>query len=186
MTDFLHKLGFSDYTLFVLLIICIGTDLKNRRIYNKVLIPFLLAGLVANFLSGSWQGLIESIKGLLVGLALLLIPFARGGIGGGDVKLLAVIGGIKGPAFVISAFLFGAVAGGILALILLAKHRRLLATFAGGLAAASNLLIRCGVVFRSAGRREKEAEEPLHLPYSLAIGAGVLASYYTAVQTLAG
>ncbi len=179
------NLTFTDYLIILLMVICIATDIKSRRIYNYVLIPFLLAGLAAGFHAGGWQGLMDDIQGFLVGLVLLLIPFARGGVGGGDVKLLAVIGGIKGPAFVIGTFLYGAMAGGILALALLVRHRRLAATPSGGLASASGFLIRYGIVLPVAGRPVKEAK-PLHLPYSLAIGAGVAASYYIWMQNLAG
>lgn len=173
----------ADYLIILMMVICIYTDIKGRRIYNKALIPFLAAGFAANLLAGGWPGLLESSKGLLVGLGLLLIPFAMGGIGGGDVKLLAVIGAIKGPSFALSTFLAGAMAGGVMALALLIWHRRLLATLSGCLATASNLLIRYGVTFRKVAARDEEAK-PLHLPYSLAIGTGVAFSYTAGLQSL--
>lgn len=173
----------ADYLTVLLMVICIYTDIKGRRIYNKVLLPFLAAGLAANLLAGGLPGLMESSKGSLIGLGLLFIPFAMGGIGGGDVKLMAVIGAIKGPAFVLSTFLAGAIAGGILALALLIRHRRLLTTLSGCLASASNLLIRYGITFSTADTRDEEAK-PLHLPYSLAIGTGVAVSYFAGLQSL--
>ncbi len=42
---------------------------------------------------------------------------ALGATGAGDVKLMAAVGAIVGPALVLSAFLFTAIAGGVLALI---------------------------------------------------------------------
>lgn len=71
------------------------------------------------------QGLIESLLGFGLGLVLLLIPYISGGIGGGDVKFLAVVGAIAGTDFVWKAFLAGAIAGGLLALVQLAWEGRL-------------------------------------------------------------
>lgn len=176
--------GFPDWLVILLMASCIATDLRSRRIYNLVLAPFLAAGLAAGFFLEGWQGLLEGILGMLTGLALLFIPFARGGIGGGDVKLLAVIGGIKGFNFVINTFLTGALAGGLLALALLIRRRRLLATLSACLAPAGGLLARYGIVTRRAAWGAKEEAEPLSLPYSLALGAGVAASYLLGIQSL--
>jgi prepilin peptidase CpaA len=54
-----------------------------------------------------------------------------GGTGAGDVKLMAAIGAIVGPATVVTAFFFTALAGGVLALAVAARRRRLGATLAG-------------------------------------------------------
>lgn len=170
------KMGFPDCLLVLLMAICIVTDIKSRRIYNKVLIPFLLTALAANILTGGWYSLGESAKGFLLGLAMLLIPFARGGIGGGDVKLLAVIGVIKGPAFVLKTFLAGSLAGGLIALFLLAVNRQLPATISRCLGLISLMLMRYGIptgVIYS-GQEPKT----LYFPYTLAIGTGAAAAYF--------
>jgi prepilin peptidase CpaA len=109
----------SNYLLFILLLICVITDLKERKIYNAVLFPFLLLALFLNFITGGIQGLTDAVFGMLVGLGILLIPFLLGGMGAGDVKLLAVIGGLKGVAFVLAASVFMALAGGIMAIFIL-------------------------------------------------------------------
>ncbi|MFZ5642260.1 MAG: A24 family peptidase [Bacillota bacterium] len=175
-------LSVSDYLLILLLTVCIITDIKSRRVYNKVLVPFLIIALAANFLTGGWQLLLESLKGLLMGIAILIIPFARGGIGAGDVKLLAVIGGIKGPAFVISAFLAGAIAGGVFALIYLSANRQLTATLQGGLAVLSDRMIRYGIAVPVPSSEYKP--KTVYFPYTLAIASGVAAVYATGLQNL--
>ncbi len=187
MGDFLHngplQANPADLLVASLMAVCIATDLKSRKIYNIILIPFLAAGLTANLTSGGWNSLLDGVTGFLLGLGLLLIPFAMGGIGGGDVKLLAVIGAIKGPAFVLSTFLAGALAGGLLALIVLARHRRLIGTLYRFMEFASSLIIKFGIALPALRRRRKEAA-PLHLPYSLAIGSGVAVSYGAGLQGL--
>lgn len=183
MEEFMRtKLEFPDYLLILLLVICIVTDIKSRRIYNNILAPFLITALVANFLAGGWHNLFESLKGVLLGLAMLIIPFARGGMGAGDVKLLAVIGGIKGPAFVVNTFLAGAMAGGLIALILLAVNGRLMSTVHRGLGILSEILIRYGITISS--KNCNEEARPLYFPYTLAIGAGTAAAYTFSLQAL--
>ena len=56
---------------------------------------------------------------------------ALGATGAGDVKFMAAIGAIVGPALVVSAFLFTAIAGGVLALAVAVRRQRLAATIAG-------------------------------------------------------
>ncbi len=107
--------------LFLLLIlaICTVTDLKSRKIYNKVIFPSLIFAIVANFILFSWSGLFETILGFALGLVILFIPFYLGGMGAGDVKLLAVIGALKGVSFVYLTAIYMAIVGAIIALVIL-------------------------------------------------------------------
>jgi prepilin peptidase CpaA len=109
----------SNLLLIVLLSICVLTDLRSRKIYNAVLLPFLCLGYVFNMVNSGLNGLEQSFLGTIVGFSILLIPFFLGGMGAGDVKLLAVIGSIKGLMFVVMAAFYMALAGGILALFVL-------------------------------------------------------------------
>jgi prepilin peptidase CpaA len=69
--------------------------------------------------------------GFALGLALMLPGHAIGATGAGDVKLMAAVGAIVGPALVVSAFLFTAIAGGVLAVAVAVRRRRLGTTLAG-------------------------------------------------------
>jgi prepilin peptidase CpaA len=86
-------------------------------------------GLAASHASGISLG--ASIAGFLVGLALMMPGHVLGATGAGDVKFMAAVGAIVGPALVVSAFLFTALAGGVLALAVAIRRRRLSATLAG-------------------------------------------------------
>jgi len=114
-----------DIILLIVLIICLITDLTVRKIYNFILLPPCIAALVFHFVSGGLLQGLWSLQGLIFGIALLFIPFVLGGIGAGDVKLLGVIGVLKGPDFVLKAFLAGAIAGGVLSVLQLIRHRKL-------------------------------------------------------------
>src|SRR5258706_10491190 len=86
-------------------------------------------GLAASGASGVSPG--ASIAGLILGLALMMPGYGLGATGAGDVKFLGAVGAIVGPGLVVSAFLFTAVAGGVLAVAVAIRRQRLGATIAG-------------------------------------------------------
>src|SRR5688500_6001419 len=86
-------------------------------------------GLAATGVSG--VPLWASMLGFMLGFALMMPGHLLGATGAGDVKLMAAIGAIVGPAMVVSAFLFTAIAGGVLAVLVAARRKRLTATLAG-------------------------------------------------------
>ena len=72
----------------------------------------MLAGLI----SGE-PTLAHSFLGLVFGFLPLFVIFVVGGLGGGDVKLMAAIGAIKGYPFVVYALFYAALVGGLLAIV---------------------------------------------------------------------
>ncbi|MDR3599012.1 MAG: prepilin peptidase [Desulfosporosinus sp.] len=93
--------------LITLALITIWTDGRQHKIYNKVLLPYFLVALLI-------QPII-SLEGAALGFLFLLLPYLFGGIGAGDVKLLAVYGALLGPHLIITAFFYGAIIGGVVA-----------------------------------------------------------------------
>ncbi len=165
-----QKLVLSDYLLIFLISVCVYTDISKNRIYNIVLLPFVFAALLTSLYIGGVSQLLWNVKGLLLGLALLFIPFALGGMGAGDVKLLGAVGALKGPVFVLSVFLTGAVAGGLLSLLIMIRTGRLKVA-----------ILQPLTRFRPANLASSElySRETLALtiPYALAIGSGVILTY---------
>ncbi|MDP4162006.1 MAG: prepilin peptidase [Bacillota bacterium] len=109
----------TNFLLFSLLTICVFTDIKERKIYNSILFPFLCAAWILHVVIAGETGLKETLLGTAVGLCILLIPYLLGGMGAGDVKLLAVIGAIKGMDFVLMASVYMAFTGGGMAILIL-------------------------------------------------------------------
>lgn len=108
-----------NYLLFIILCICVVTDLKSRKIYNIVIFPSYILALVINTIINGWSGIAFSLLGFLCGFALLLIPYLMGGMGAGDVKLLALIGALKGASFVFITSIYMAIIGGVIGLLIL-------------------------------------------------------------------
>lgn len=118
-------MGLNEVALGLTLSIAAYTDWREHRIYNKLLGPAFLFALILQASSGGLIGIKMSLIGAILGLSLLLLPYFLGGMGAGDVKLLAVIGAFGGPDFVFYSFLYGAIIGGIISVVLLARRKAL-------------------------------------------------------------
>lgn len=92
-------------------------DVRVRRVPNWLTMAVLALGLTARALAGGVVALGGGLVGVALGTVLLLVPFARGWLGGGDVKLLAAIGAWLGPVFVVWAALYGTAIGGALSIV---------------------------------------------------------------------
>ena len=93
------------------------TDLRARRIPNVLTFGAAALALVYHGTASGGAGLLWSLAGWLVGLALFFLPFALGGMGGGDIKLLAALGAWFGPSDVVWLALYTGVAGGLMAIV---------------------------------------------------------------------
>ena len=67
-------------------------------------------------MNGGWNAGVASGMGWAVGIAIFFVPFALGGLGAGDVKLLGAIGAWLGPMNALWVGLYAGAAGGILAI----------------------------------------------------------------------
>lgn len=92
-------------------------DLRTRRIPNALTFGAAGAGLAFAVYAGGPWGLAAAAGGWLVGAALFFPLFALGGMGAGDVKLLAALGAWLGPADTVWLAIFASVAGGVMAVI---------------------------------------------------------------------
>ncbi len=106
----------------VILITASWIDLKQHRIPNFLTFSALIAGFSLQLLLQGWDGLTYSLSGLAVGF-LILIPFyIKGGMGAGDVKLMAAAGtflGFKGTLLAVGLTLFAGSIMGIFLLVIL-------------------------------------------------------------------
>ena len=98
----------------------VGFDLATRRVPNALTFGTAGAALVFAFAMQGWSGLGWALAGWAVGCALFLPWFLLGGMGAGDVKLLAGLGAWLGPMGALWAALLAGVIGGPLALVVAA------------------------------------------------------------------
>ena len=91
-------------------------DLRARTIPNWLSGGGLVAGLICGVTTAGARGGLTALAGAAVGFAVLLVWHWLGGLGGGDVKLMAAFGALLGPSDILIAAVLGAVAGAFLAL----------------------------------------------------------------------
>jgi prepilin peptidase CpaA len=103
-------------------------DLRSRRIPNELTAAMAGVGLGLAATGTSGMTVAASFTGFFLGLVLMMPGYLLGATGAGDVKLMGAVGAIVGPALVVSAFLFTAIAGGVLAVVVAARRQRLTAT----------------------------------------------------------
>jgi prepilin peptidase CpaA len=159
--------------LGIALAISVVTDLRSRLIYNLVTVPTLVIALALRAALVGWRGagvesapfgLLPGLVGLVCGGLIFYVMYLVGGMGGGDVKLMAAVGAALGFPVVLYALMFTALVGGLMAVLLLLWQGSLLETFVGmGKKIAEVLHLK----------REEGPKPPAkYVPYGVAIALG--------------
>ena len=107
-------------TLAVLLVASVAVvfDVRTRRIPNFLNFGAAAAALVFAFVEAGGSGATTAAAAWLLGAALFFPIFALGGMGAGDVKLLAALAAWLGPMDAVYLALFTSMAGGVAAVAL--------------------------------------------------------------------
>ena len=91
-------------------------DFRERKVSNVISLSALILGIgVQTYLAG-WSGLGNALLGSVVGFVVFLIFYMLGGMGGGDIKLMAGLGALMQPMQVVTAAIMTALIGGVMAL----------------------------------------------------------------------
>lgn len=125
-----HPIVWTHAVLAVVGLIATVTDLWRQKIYNWLTLPAILLGLVLNLIQAGPGGLFDSFLGLLLAGGIYLVLGLIGAMRGGDVKLAAAVGALLGWRLAVSALYYGAILGGIFAIIWSLYHGTLWKTLA--------------------------------------------------------
>ena len=167
-----------DFAVNLTLLTTVGLaalfDIRERRIPNWV----ILFGLTGGFVSGAFQsstGLIFNVTGFFAGMLALMIPFAFGWMGAGDVKFFAAVGALLGYKTLPRVFFYSCIVAGIIALVALALGQARQISF-------KHFWLDCRFIFLSlpAGLPSRTLGDSgvYSVPWGVAIGAGTIMAYY--------
>jgi len=151
-------------------------DGRSLRVPNWLTYHFLVGGLIFAFYRGGTPFFLSSLAGACVGLLTLLPLYAIGGMGAGDVKLMAGLGAWIGPWLTAWVFVSSAVVGAVIAVAMVVysgaiwRHIAMLQT-----------IVEEVLSIRSPTRLSERAAERkptmLLLPYAIPIAAGSIAYF---------
>ena len=99
--------------------IAVFTDLRRFQIYNWITFPLFASGLLYHGMVDGQGEFASSMLGAMLGFGFLFIFYLLGGMGSGDVKLMAGIGAWLGLDLTLDVIVATAVAGAIYALVLM-------------------------------------------------------------------
>lgn len=123
-------------------------DLEQQIIPDRITLPGIVLGFLTSFL-GTRVWWVDSLLGIVVGGGLLfaVIVLSGGGMGGGDMKLGAMMGAFLGYKLILLALFLGVILGGAVALGLLSsgiRRRKDPIPFGPFLAVAAAVAMLCG------------------------------------------
>jgi leader peptidase (prepilin peptidase)/N-methyltransferase len=107
------------------LIVLTAIDLRHQLLPDVITLPGIAVGFLASVATGR-VGWAESLVGIFVGggTFFVIIFASKGGMGGGDMKLGAMLGAFLGWKIVLVSLLIAVLAGGAVAIALLATGAR--------------------------------------------------------------
>jgi prepilin peptidase CpaA len=146
-------------------------DIYTRRVSNWLTLSAFVGALVLQYSHGGAHALGYALLAALLAGGVFLVFFMAGGMGGGDVKLMAAVAAGIGLPDTGALLVLTALSGGVMAVVLAMRHGRL-----------RNTVINVGTIAAHHCHAGLEPHPELHvynprtlrLPYALAIAAGVL------------
>lgn len=161
--------------LFLALIAATLTDIKSRRIPNVLCLGLIIAGLFLQMHTAGLEGLWTGMGGMVAGLIVFLPFYLGGGMGAGDVKLMAAAGSFFSPMTALLAACLTLIAGGIMAMLFLVMKQ------GKGVRISLHrygLMLRCLLTTGRVNYIPPQPDEAAagRFPYAAAIAVGVLAT----------
>lgn len=163
----------STVTFMALLGYAAWTDVRTRRIPNRLTLGILLAGLGLGAVAGL-DSLARSILGAGLGLALAVVLYGLGAMGGGDGKLLIGVGAFFGHERFVGALLLIAVLGGLLGVFEAVRRGVILPAVLN----AAGMIRRWATFGRSGEERTVHSPGAVTVPYGIAIATGSIVWWF--------
>jgi prepilin peptidase CpaA len=169
----------------ITLVVAAIIDGLKLKVPNWLTFPMIISGWIYSAAFSpfaGWEGLLYSVVGTVVGLGLLLPAYAIGGMGAGDVKLLAGIGAWVWGTATLYAFAVSAIVGGVIAVLMVVVRK-------GWFKHQSQFWVICNEILtvkdpeKLAAIAAERKPSMMLLPYGIPIAIGTIA-YFAAAGML--
>lgn len=164
--------------LFIILGFATYTDLKSRKVYNKLTYPSLGIGLFCHTLALGWDGLFDGLLGALALFITGLVLFIGGAMRGGDVKLLTVVGAFVGWYSGFEVFFYAMLTGAVGGLVISTFNGYLIQMFKNMYMLVRSAA-RVALTGTTAAWETPELDERSWLPFSTWIFLGTILTWTT-------
>jgi prepilin peptidase CpaA len=171
------------WVVAITLVVAAVIDGYKLKVPNWLTFPMILSGWAFGAFANGWEGLGMSLVGTAVGLALLMPAYAIGGMGAGDVKLLAGVGSWLAAAYLwegvqttFYAFCVSTIIGAVIAVAMVLvrrgwqKHKNQFLTIVGE-------MVTIGKPSELAAIAAQRKSSMLLLPYGIPIAIGSIAYF---------
>jgi len=146
-------------------------DVANRRIPNSLTYSGIVTGLLVRVALLGWPGFKDGFLGLLAGGGIFYVFFMLGGMGGGDVKLMAAVGAWAGIGQTATLLVTTAISGGILAMGYMIFYQRVQVALSNTVELIRHHFTKGLKPHPMLNVREADT---LRIPYGLAIAIGTV------------
>lgn len=160
------------FAAVLVLTIAAYIDWKEHRVPNWLTFSALGFALAFHAGQSGWPGLGFALLGASAGLATLVLMYALGGMGAGDVKLMAAVGAWVGATATLQAFVWIAAIGGLMGAYLIWRSGELERRLAYMGAASKNL-----AGLKPLHQGVDDAPKKMLLPYGVPIAFGFYAYF---------
>ncbi len=170
----------------ITLIVAAVIDGLKLKVPNWITFPMIISGWIYSATLSpyaGWDGLMYSLVGTAVGLALLLPLYAIGGMGAGDVKLLAGVGAWVWGTTTMYAFAVSAIVGGVIA-VLMVIYRRKWSKHQSQFWMICNEILTVKDPEKLAAIAAERKSSMLLLPFGIPIAIGTIAYFFVAGMLL--
>lgn len=167
------------WVVTITLIVAAVIDGMKLKVPNWITFPMIASGWIYSAAFSpyaGWEGLFLSLVGTAVGLAVLMPAYAVGGMGAGDVKLMAGVGAWMWGTVTIYAFAVSAIVGGVIAIVMVlsqgawSKHKTQFWSILTEFAVVKNPEVLAGIAAERKSRM-------FLLPYGIPIAIGTIAYF---------
>jgi prepilin peptidase CpaA len=170
----------------ITLIVAAVIDGMKLKVPNWITFPMIISGWIYSATLSpyaGWDGLMFSLVGTVVGLGLLLPLYAIGGMGAGDVKLLAGVGAWMWSLTTVYSFALSAIVGGLIAVLMVLYRRKWLKHKSQFWMICNEILTVKDPEKLAAIAAERKPSMML-LPYGIPIAIGTIAYFFVAGMLL--